>query len=183
METKGLVTEGRDGVFGNGNVPASFWIDRRVLGQKAVKVFQEGEDARDVRQEVAFKKISHECVTSSRAWLGRDARVHFPIMIMRKLRLGRAKSLEESEERAGNSESFQGMVVQEPVEEPVLNISKGIHIISSSKTLDPKENTTVEAEDVGVIVGVGPLEFKIVTKGNVHSMYYVVHHVAGRAVV
>ena len=106
METKGLVTEVRDGILGNGNVPASLWIDGRYWVKRRL---------RDVRQEVAFKKISHERVTSSRAWLGRDARIHFPIMIMRKLRLRRAKSLEESEERAGNSESFQGMVVQEPV--------------------------------------------------------------------
>lgn len=62
----------------------------------------------------------------------------------------------------------------------MLNISKIIHIVSSSKTLDPKENTTVEAEDVGVIVGIGPFEIKIIAKCNVHSMD---HHVAGRVVV
>lgn len=144
-------------------------------------VRQEGEDARDVRQEVAFKEIPHKCIASSRAWLSWDLRVHFPSI--RKLRLGRAKSFEESEERAGNGKSFQGMVVQEPVEEPVLNISKNIHIVSSSKTMDPKEHATVETEDVGVIVGIGPFEIKIITKRNVHSMDNVVHHVAGRVVV
>jgi len=63
LVTKGLVTKGRDSILDNGNVPASLWIDGRVLGKKVVKVFQEGENARDVRQEVAFKKISHERVT------------------------------------------------------------------------------------------------------------------------